>query len=90
MIYVEQHDKRLCAPSGCTARSFFGLSAALKQKAMTHPDSKLHGIASEIKIESLTRRAAHALRGLASLGRFAPQHAPELQLNREAGWGLQA
>jgi hypothetical protein len=44
MIYVEQHDKRLCAPNGCTAASFFGLSAALSETAAAHPRSKLRGI----------------------------------------------
>ena len=81
MIYVEQQDKRLCFPAGCTATSFFGLSAALNQKATAHPSSKLQGITSKIKIERVTRRAALALRGLLRVfGRFAkPQHAPELQ-----------
>ena len=81
MTYVEQQDKRLCAPNGCTAKSFFGLSAVLNQKAKAYLSSKLQGITFKIKIERLTRRAALALRGLfAILGRFAkPQHAPELQ-----------
>jgi hypothetical protein len=80
MIYVEQHDKRLCAPNGCTAASFFGLSAALNQKVAARPSNKLQGITDKTKIERFTRRAALALRGLfAILGRFAPQHAQELQ-----------
>jgi len=80
MIHVEQHNKRLCVLNGCTAASFFGLSAAINQKASEHPSSKLKGIASKIKMESLTRRAALALRDLMRVfGRFAPQHAPELQ-----------
>ena len=80
MTYVEQQDKRLCAPNGCTAKSFFGLSAVLNQKAKAYLSSKPQGITFKIKIERLTRRAALALRGLfAILGRFAkPQHAPEL------------
>jgi hypothetical protein len=80
MIYVEQHDKRLCAPNRCTAASFFGLSAALIQKATVCPSNKLQGIKDKTEIERLTRRAALALRGLfAILGRFAPQHTQELQ-----------
>jgi hypothetical protein len=80
MISIEQQDKRLCVPAGCTAASFFGLSAALNQKATARPSNKLQGITSKAKIERLTRRAALALRGLASLGRFAkPQRSPELQ-----------
>jgi hypothetical protein len=81
MISLEQQDKRLCVSAGCTAASFFGLSAALNQKATARPSNKLQGITYKTKIERLTRRAAQALRGLfAILGRFAkPQHAPELQ-----------
>ena len=44
MTYVEQQDKRLCAPNGCTAKSFFGLSAVLNQKAKAYLSSKLQGI----------------------------------------------
>jgi hypothetical protein len=79
MIYVERKDKRLCFPAGCTATSFFGLAAAINQKAAAHPGSKLQGITCKIKRERVTRRAALALRGLMRVfGRFAPQHAPEL------------
>jgi len=81
MTYVEQQDKRLYAPNGYTATSFFGLSAVQNQKAKAHLSSKPQGITFKIKIERVTRRAALALRGLfAILGRLAkPQHAPELQ-----------
>jgi len=80
MIYVDQHDKRVCAPNRCTATSFFGLSAALNKKAAEHFSSKSRGITSKTKTVSVTRRAALALRDLfAILGRFAPQQAPELQ-----------
>ncbi len=81
MIYVKQHDKRLCVIAYCTATSFFGHSLAQNQTATEHPSSKLKEITSKIKIEILTRRTALALRGLLRVfGRFAkPQHAPELQ-----------
>lgn len=80
MRYVKQQDKRLCAPNRCTAKSFFGLSLALNQKVAAHSNSKLQGITCESKRERVTRRAALALRGLMRVfGRFAPQHAVELQ-----------
>jgi hypothetical protein len=81
MIYVDQLDKRVCAPNRCTATSFFGLSVALNKKAEEHFISKSRGITSKTKTVSVTRRAALALRGLLRVfGRFAkPQQAPELQ-----------
>jgi hypothetical protein len=80
MICLLRKDKKLCVPAGCTATSFFGLAAAINQKAAAHPGSKLQGITCKIKRERVTRRAALALRGLMRVfGRFAPQHAMELQ-----------
>ncbi len=49
MIYVDQLDKRVCAPNRCTAASFFGLSAALNQKASARPSSKLQGITFKLR-----------------------------------------
>jgi len=80
MIYVERKDKRLCVPAGCTATSFFGLAVTINQKPAAHPGSKLQDITYKSKRERVTRRAALALRDLMRVfGRFAPQHAVELQ-----------
>ena len=80
MIYVKQQDKRLCGIAYCTAKNFFDLAVARNQKAAAHYSSKLQGTTYKIKIERVTRRAALALRDLRRFfGRFAPQHAPELQ-----------
>lgn len=91
MIYLNRKDKRLCFPAGCTTTSFFGLAAAINQKAAAHPGSKLQGITCKSKRERVTRRAALALPGLfAILGRFAPQHAGGAIMNPGTDWGLQA
>ena len=80
MIYVKQQDERLCGIAYCTAKNFFDLAVARNQKAAAHYSSKLQGTTYKIKIERVTRRAALALRDLRRFfGRFAPQHAPELQ-----------
>jgi hypothetical protein len=92
MIYVERKDKRLCFPAGCTATSFFGLAAAINQKAAAHPGSKLQGITFKSKRERvITESCPCSPRPDASLWEVRTTARDRVAImNLVAGWGLQA
>jgi len=80
MKYAKQRDKRLCVRTGFTNVSFFRVILARYQNLSDWRNPKSNIITYKTKLGLIvTESCPSSPRPDASLGRFAPQHAPELK-----------